>query len=74
MMNRIEMSQRRSQQQKKKKKKIFILEELLALFHDAESAEDEMLEADLYLERSVTVCQTIRSDQSLSPVRLFETP
>lgn len=63
MMNRIEMSQRRLQQQKKKTK-IFILEELLDLFHDTESAKDEMLEVDLYLERSVTVCQTIiRSDQ-----------
>lgn len=63
MMNRIEMSQRRLQQQKKKPK-IFILEELLDLFHDTESAKDEMLEVDLYLERSVTVCQTIiRSDQ-----------
>ena len=48
-----------SKKKKKKERKIFIEEELLDLFHDTESAKDEMLEADLYLERNVTVCQTI---------------
>lgn len=47
-----------SLQQQKKERKIFI-RRTLDLFHDTESAKGEMLEANLYLERDVTVCQTI---------------